>query len=256
MYELKEEMTGELELRETRIFALEHTLRAQEQLVNNMRIEMDHLQGSMVSTAAGRRKGAEDMQEELVELTSTTQKQEREIKSLKMQVEHEKLAHEAEVTRLQETISSIEAPSTEHRDADDLKMELRLQAVKDRLEKLSWRNTSLKDENVALRDRLVKAEAQIQLKERDNDDVAQLQQLIGKQEKTIEELEAELMIKAPPSTIPGARSFVESSPSRSTSRTRASVESSPSRNTPSRTSSGTRGRLSGFLGRRSASQGR
>lgn len=199
-------LKSQMEKRETRIFALEQTLQAQEQLVRNMQAEMDHLQTSMESAASLRRKSADEMQEELAQLTNTVQKQEREIKSLKMQMEQERLGHETEVNKLNETIKSMEAhASSEHRDAQDLKMELRLQSVKDRLEKLSWRNNSLKDENIALRDRLVKAEAQIQLSEQEKDDVSQLKVIISKQQATIEDLEAELdMIKAPPSTIPSA----------------------------------------------------
>jgi chromosome segregation ATPase len=158
--DLKEEMSAQLDQREQTIHALEHTLHAQEQLVGNMRSEMDHLQGSMVSTASGRRQEIEDMQQELVDLTSRTAAQEREITSLRMQLEEKNLEHQTEVAKLTETISSLESNEdvASHRTAAELQMDIRVREVKERLEKLRWRNETLQEENVTLRQRLEKAE--------------------------------------------------------------------------------------------------
>jgi len=218
--ELREEMAAQLEQRETRIFALESTLDAQEQLVQNMRVEMDHLQGSMENAASGRREEVDEMQQELLDLTSTNSKQEREIKSLEMQLEQEKASHQIEVVKLTENVTQLEAKISH---SDDLEMESRLQTVKERLEKLSWRNNALKEENAALKDRLLKAEANTQ--ENAEEDMAHMKQAIIKLRKKVKEQQVELKaFKEPVSTT--------------------SATNSPERqNSPKRL-------LGGFLGRR------
>jgi chromosome segregation ATPase len=189
--ELKEELKTQVEERESRIFSLESTLEAQEQLLKNMRIEMDHLQSSMDVTAETRRKHADDMQQDLLDVTSKNAKLEREIDSLKAQIEADRLKYESEVTSLQDKISSLESASFEsHQDDTDAKMEARLHAVKERLEKLSWRNTSLKEENMELRERLFKAEEiSNQCALQDQEEIAALQARIEEQSLRIQELE-------------------------------------------------------------------
>ena len=86
---------------------------------------MDHLQGSMVNAAAGRKEEIEDMQQELVDLTATTARQERELGALRMKLEEKHLAHEAEVCKLHEQISKLEVEKAQyegHRNAHDLQM--------------------------------------------------------------------------------------------------------------------------------------
>ena len=168
--ELREELSAELQQRETRIFALEQTLSAQDQLVGNMKTEMDQLQGSMVHSTVGRREEIDELQQELSGLNETIAKQEREIKALQMSLDEKKLAHEAEVEKLKETISHLESELTPdaHRTAADLQMELRMQEVKDRLDKLRFTNTNLQEENSNLRKRmnqLQSEDAYVQLKE-------------------------------------------------------------------------------------------
>lgn len=157
--ELREATAEEVEKREARIFALEHTLEAQEQLVGNMKTEMDHLQGSMESSAARRKQEVEEMQQELLTMTSQTTKQEREIEYLQLELEAKVETYEAESAKLQEKIAKLEANSDHHRTVADLQMKLRVKEVKDRLEKLKWWNTSLKEENENLRERVEIAEA-------------------------------------------------------------------------------------------------
>lgn len=58
------------------------------------------------------------------------------------------LENKEEVARLKVTIASLEHKSaTDRRDAADLKMELRMQKVKDRFDKVKCLYTSLKEEN-------------------------------------------------------------------------------------------------------------
>ncbi|GAX22977.1 hypothetical protein FisN_15Hh128 [Fistulifera solaris] len=224
--ELKEELKTQVEERESKIFSLESTLEAQEQLLKNMRIEMDHLQSSMDVTAETRRKQADDMQQDLLEVTSKNAKLEREIDSLKAQLEADRLKYESEVTSLQDKIASLESASFEsHQDDTDAKMEARLQAVKERLEKLSWRNTSLKEENMELRERLFKAEeAANQCAVQDQEEISALKVRIEEQTLRIQELET-MSIKSRAPSRPRAMFSPPPAPPQSTNR---SVERRPS----------------------------
>jgi DNA repair exonuclease SbcCD ATPase subunit len=117
----------------------------------------------MVNAAAGRREEIEDMQQELVDLTATAARQERDLTAARMQLEEKHLAYQAEVAKLRETIEMLEsqAPEVSLRNANDLKMELRVREVKDRLEKLKFRNMSLQEENTNLRERLHQVETSV-----------------------------------------------------------------------------------------------
>ena len=160
--ELGEEATAEIEQRDARIFALENTLDASKQLVSNMRTEMDHLQGSMEHAVADRKEEIEDMQQELVDLTATTARQERELGAMRMKLEEKHLAHEAEISKLQDVITRLEGEKANllgHRNAHDMQMDLRIREVKEKLEKMKWRNQSLQDENESLRQRVAKLES-------------------------------------------------------------------------------------------------
>jgi hypothetical protein len=78
------------------------------------------------------------MQQELLTLTAAAGKQEPEITSLKLELEakdHGVPIGHCEVAVLEKTPSELS-------NAEDLRMELRVKEVKDRLEKLKWRSTS------------------------------------------------------------------------------------------------------------------
>lgn len=208
--ELKQQATAEIEQRDSRIFALENTLDASKQLVSNMRTEMDHLQGSMVNAAAGRKEEIEDLQQELVDLTATTARQERELGALRMKLEEKHLAHEAEVAKLHETITKLEGEKASyegHRNAHDLQMDLRVREVKERLEKLKWRNTSLQDENESLRQRLAKVEAHTKADYVEREKYEMLQSDMNKQKQEIINLQSQLedaraVVVTPAPTLP------------------------------------------------------
>ena len=202
--ELREELKEEVEKRDMRVMALEHTLAAQEQLVGNMKTEMDHLQGSMEGSAARRREEIDEMQQELLSMTGASAKQEREIQSLKLELQDKETRYKAEVDKLQETITSLEKAPNDRRTAADLQMELRVKEVKDRLEKLKWRNTSLREENENLRERLELAESMAK-DSVDHERMREVEVELSKQLKKVKSLETELKNLKDPSEVRGKK---------------------------------------------------
>lgn len=194
------QVDSELQLRESRVFALERTLEAQEQLVANMKSEMDHLQGSMENSAVTRRQEIEDLRQELVDMTALVAKQEREIKGLQGQLEDKRVEYEAKIEKLKDSIAAMEPTENDndmHRSAADLRMDIRIREVKDELEKLKWRNSGLSEENEKMRSRLERAEAQGFVA--DQGKVQELQNEVNKQKKRVTELESELsQLRTPP----------------------------------------------------------
>jgi len=189
---LRREMEAILEQKNHKIFALEHTLNAQEQLVGNMKSEMDHLQGSMVNNVSSRREEIEDMERELLDLTTRNASYEREITSLKMQLEENKLASMAEAARLKDTIEMLQyrappSPVVRRSPVEDFP----INEVKDRLEKLRFRNSSIQEENFKLKSRLEKAEAEIQTARNEKYRTANLEAEVGALTKKLEKLEKE-----------------------------------------------------------------
>lgn len=140
------------------------------------------------------------MQKELVDMQSKLTQQEREIKSLQGQLHDKKVQYETEVSKLKETIELMESKDAgDRRTAEDLKMEMAVREVKDRLEKLKWRNTSLSEENEDLRGRLIKAEKRVHEGSADGDRVVELQRDLERQAGVIRDLRAELSrLKSPP----------------------------------------------------------
>lgn len=189
---LRQEMKGVLEEKDNKIFALEHTLDAQEQLVGSMKTEMDHLQGSMVNTAYSRKEEIEDMEKEVLDLTTKNAAFEREITSLKIQLEDNKLAHMTEVAKLRETVDRLSfdasAGSVQKSPIDNFP----IHEVKERLEKLRWRNNSIQEENFKLKSRLEKAEAEIQTARNEKYKTAKLEAQVGSLMKQLKTNDAAL----------------------------------------------------------------
>jgi hypothetical protein len=83
-------------------------------------------------------------------------------------------------------------------------MELRVKEVKDRLEKLKWRNTSLKEENLNLRERLEQAELLAKANS-DSDRMKELEEQLSKQILKVKTLESELRsTREPPADEPSS----------------------------------------------------
>jgi len=150
---LREQLTGQLQQREAHIYGLERGLQAQEELVCNMRAEMDHLQGNMESTAISRREQLESMQQELTDLTNAGAKQDREIASLKLQLEDSSMVHKTETAKLQGIIKSLEKEaSVEDLSSAGIQIGVQVKEVKDRLDNLRKFNAALQEKNVGLQE--------------------------------------------------------------------------------------------------------
>ena len=191
---LREEMEGILEEKNNQIFALEHTLDAQEQLVGNMKAEMDHLQGSMENNVYSRREEIEDMQKEVLDLTARNASYEREITSLKMQLEESKLLHMSETAKLRDQVERLEyqaKPSSRESERAPPVESFPIHEVKERLEKLRLRNNSIQEENFKLKSRLEKAEKELQSARNDKYRTATLEAKVGALTKQLERLEME-----------------------------------------------------------------
>jgi len=150
---LREHLAGQLQQREAHIYGLERGLQAQEELVCNMRAEMDHLQGNMESTAISRREQLESMQQELTDLTNVGAKQDREIASLKLQLEDSSMVHKTETAKLQGIIKSLEKEaSVEDLSSAGIQIGVQVKEVKDRLDNLRKFNAALQEKNVGLQE--------------------------------------------------------------------------------------------------------
>lgn len=151
---LREQFDVELDAKNQQIYALEHTLHAQEQIVQSMRAEMDQLQSGMERATEKRRGEVEDLQQELMQLEGRALKQERDITALKMELEESKLEHKSEVVQLKEALATAEKESPLTKTMASLQNDDRMLQVKERLEQLKARNTALQEENLKLGGRL------------------------------------------------------------------------------------------------------
>jgi chromosome segregation ATPase len=186
-----DECEAKLQLKNTKIHALEQTLGAQEQLVDNMRAEMDQLQGQMERISLSRRAEIEEMQQEMIDTSSKAQRQEREITSLKMALEESRLDHKAEVTKLKEQMESMKVPYAPEPPVNITHRSEKLDDFKERLESLKWRNTSLQEENQKLRKRLEKVENEVQGRRAQSDLTSEMQDEIQQLRQHIKDLEDE-----------------------------------------------------------------
>ena len=215
---LRAEMEKALEKKNNKIFALEHTLDAQEQLVANMRSEMDQLQGSMVNNVYSRKEEFEDMEKEVLDLTTRNAAYEREITSLKMQLEENKLASMSEINKLEDQLLSIpRTPAAPEAKSNPL-ANFPIHEVKDRLESLRKRNQSIQEENFKLKSRLERAEAEVQSARNEQYRTSALESKVGALTKLVEKLEKEnqqaIAKINPTDERPPISSSVPSSPAR------------------------------------------
>lgn len=185
--DVRHELEAKLHLKNTKIHALEQTLEAQEQLVDNMRSEMDQLQSTMERTSLSRRAEIEEMQQEMIDTSSRAQKQEREITSLKMALEECRLEHQTEVMKLKEEMESLASPI--HIPENKTLSDTRLDDVKERLENLKWRNTSLQEENLKLRNRLERVEQEFESARTQSESASDDVNEVIKLRKRVKELE-------------------------------------------------------------------
>jgi len=161
---LRKDLEIDMQSKDQQVFALEHTLHAQEQIVDTMRSEMDQLQSGMEHTTKSRRDEVEEMQQEVMQVEAKALKQEREIVALKMQLEERKLEHKADVVQLKDALVKAmeqDQDSPLKQTICDLQNNDRMLEVRERLEQLKARNTDLQEENLNLGGRLERAAIQI-----------------------------------------------------------------------------------------------
>ena len=192
--DLKDHYESTLQQKETKVHALEQTLGAQEQLVDSMRSEMDHLQSGMERSSLNRRAEIEEMQQEMMDTASKSQRLEREITALKMALEESRLEHQTEASKLKDIIASLERTPMKVAVAEHHTE--RLKEVKERLENMKWRNTSLQEENLKLRGRLEKAENELKSSRNDKYRTSALEDEINALQDKIDELEHEKLMMA------------------------------------------------------------
>ncbi|CAJ1945652.1 unnamed protein product [Cylindrotheca closterium] len=159
---LQEQFKVELHAKNTQIYALEQTLHAQEQVVQNLRREMNQLQNGLQLNIKGRQGDLDEMQEEIIVMESKAKRQEREISGLRVRLEEAQLDHRAEVSQLRDLLRRKEQEAPIARTVMDLKNEDRLLEVHEHLANLKSHNTKLQEQNLKLNGRLERATIEIQ----------------------------------------------------------------------------------------------
>ena len=106
------------------------------------------------------------MQQEVMQVEAKAMKQEREIVTLKMQLQERKLEHKADIAKLKDALSkAMDQDSPLKKTISDLKNNDRMLEVRERLEQLKAKNTALQEENLKLGGRLERAAIQISASE-------------------------------------------------------------------------------------------
>lgn len=186
---LQEQFGVELHAKNQQIYALEQTLHAQEQIVNNMRLEMDQLQRGMVFATERRRGDFEELQDELYHMEQQAMKQEREIANLQMKLEESKLSHRAEVSKFVDLIKKKEQETPIAKSVKDLENDDRLLETRERLESLKKHSTRLQEENLKLGGRLERASIEIQSFAKERQQVNEIEQDNRNLRKQLNEME-------------------------------------------------------------------
>jgi chromosome segregation ATPase len=198
---LKEQLEGELNAKNQQIYALEHALHAQEQQLENMRDEMDQLQSGMEFATQKRRGEVDEMEQEVMEINTRANKQEREIVALKMQLEEHKLEHKSEVVRLKDMIATMENESPLANTVAQLQNDDRMLEVRERLEQLKNKNTELQEQNLRLNGRLERAMLASESLESEKEHSEEVEKEVKRLSRQVKSLEAILEGgKRPPSS--------------------------------------------------------
>lgn len=223
---LREQFGVEMHAKNQQIYALEHTLHAQEQIVENMRAEMDQLQSGMEHATEKRRGEVEDLQQELMQLEGRSLKQDREITALKMQLEEGKLEHKAEVVRLKEALATMENEGPLAKTMAALANDDRMLEVRERLEQLKARNTILQEENLKLGGRLERKVIEIKSLEFEKARAEELEKENGSLRRQVNELGSILESGRPKSSRSSSSNKSMTSRDSNSSSSQASSQSS------------------------------
>jgi chromosome segregation ATPase len=180
-----------IRMRDQRIYALEHTLLAQEKTVDSLRAELDQLQVSMSNAAEQRRQDLHELQLELSEGQSNLQKQSRECIALKARLDDNKIRHDAEVNELKKEINRLQSSSDARRIKDLSQMGM-MNDVKIRLEQLKETNVELKEQNSRLADRLEMASEKVKIIQAEKEAAIEMEEECADLRRQVKELEAQL----------------------------------------------------------------
>lgn len=120
---------------------------------------MDQLQNGMEKISVQRRAEIEEMQQELMDYTSKAARLEREVSSLSMTLNEKKHKHKAELDALKQKIAALESESPfareiRHKETDHDTEKMQLE---EKIQHMKWLNSTLKDENEKLQEKLEKA---------------------------------------------------------------------------------------------------
>lgn len=224
--ELQEELQDRLHQKNSKIYALEQTLEAQDQVLGSMQAEMDQLQAGMDKVSLTRRAEIEEMEQELMETAQSAANYEREIVGLKDRLDETKLRHSTEVTRLQETIQQLEQEPVSDR-ISGIHDDSEIEELNEKIDQLRWRVSDLQDENEKLRGKLEEREQSGRAKRgTDRYRQAALQERVHELKKKNQDLEKELIVTSVSTLSVGAVSSLEnetqaSSSSKSKSRSKS-----------------------------------
>ena len=188
---LESEAEKELDAKQDEIDVLKEELKRKEDSIKRLEDEKTKLCGNMSDVSSSRKDEMQELQDEILDLTTQTKTQAREIQSLKMKIEEHEARKEASMAKAQQRIRELEEETRElqHVDRDavlELKTEnmqlretirevkLERRSLKERLESftqekstsksaqvLRERNSALKEEVEKLTKRLKKMEDSI-----------------------------------------------------------------------------------------------
>jgi chromosome segregation ATPase len=192
--ELKKQCNADaIRMRDQHIYALEHTLVAQEKTVDSLRAELHHLQNSMTDAAEQRRNDLQDLQEEILDSQSKLLQQDRECAALKVQLDDCKARYDSDVEKLQKEIDKLKKSPSAERSFEFHQENLMLE-VKKRLEQLKETNIELKEQNVKLAARLEKASMKVKAIEAEKDIATEMEEECADLRRQVKELEQQLEV--------------------------------------------------------------
>lgn len=146
----RSEIERKMKAKDEVISRLEQQVVSQEQLVSSMRVELEQLRGSMSKANLSRRDEVDEMQEELMDKSAKLKQKEREISALKMKLEEEKLQHADEIAKMRNQLATRGVESATVKGAREIKDEKEIAELKESIQQLRRRNTTLSEENSKL----------------------------------------------------------------------------------------------------------
>lgn len=136
------------------ISRLEEQVLTQEQLMASMRLELEQLRGSMSKANLSRRDEVDEMQEELLDKAAKLKQKEREISALKMKLDEEKLQHADEIAKLRTQLATKGTESATVKGSREIREGQEIVELKETIQQLRRRNTTLSEENSKLCSRI------------------------------------------------------------------------------------------------------